>query len=266
MPPPKKVPRTTQSSPGATVAAGPTGGSQLPNFPTDKQSFPNGCWVTTGRMMQNYLVANNKQKPGSTSFLDEAKAAILAGSTPFKIKGGLDVLQRNPEDFLVKIGRKKMAMMGYDSAVPTQMEIKSDMQNGYPIFSKVTEKPAPRTDAARKVDKRNGHWVVITGINGNGSELSVFDPAKGTISQVPYDKERCDLNGTNWYWCNSTVLLQGIVPQPASSSSTAAAANSVSTSPSGSVSPTPAPAAASSPTQPAASASRKRKAAAPPNP
>lgn len=154
---------------------------RLEGFPAARQAAKESCWACAARMITNWFAINSVKPSYDT---DQALATAWSES-PNK---GKDV--KNPTNIdISQSAAAALADLGYknytfSTVIAEPGEILDDIGHGRPLLALVgTERPSNREP---NLEYKGGHWVVITGINDDGTLIEVFDPDDGAKKIVPY--------------------------------------------------------------------------------
>lgn len=171
--------------------------TRLDGFPTATQAAPNSCWACAGREIVNWYIAQGKagayrasQFDSDQKFADEYAAA--AKNPAYK---DIDI-QRSAADALAYLGFGNNT----DSRpIPLPDEIRDEIGDKKPLLAIIgSTNPRGKPNLAAK----EGHWLVIVGINDDGSQIEVFDPAEGKVVAVAYGATYT----AGSYWQNTSYV------------------------------------------------------------
>ncbi|HKQ77861.1 MAG TPA: papain-like cysteine protease family protein [Blastocatellia bacterium] len=167
--------------------------TELTGFPSGasyKQAGTYSCWAAAARAIINYYAKSEICKSD--------QELVDAWNRKMGTKYDLSVSQ-SASAALLDLGFKCPAD---GSAIPTADEIEAEMGRGIPLLANVGTTPLP-SKVKRDVKYKDGHWVVIVGINGSKTKIDVFDPADGNIKEVDYDAVTYQIGQ---YWENTSYV------------------------------------------------------------
>lgn len=171
--------------------------TRLDGFPTATQAASNACWACAGREIVNWYIGKGKagSYQASQFATDQQFADQYAAAASKPAYSDINV-QRSAADAL--------ACLGFDnntdgSPIPTADEIRIELQDQKPLLA-IIGSTNPRGTPNLKA--KQGHWLVIVGINDDGSQIEVFDPAEGKVVTVAYGTTYT----SGWYWQNTSYV------------------------------------------------------------
>ncbi|QWP78602.1 hypothetical protein J5226_09490 [Lysobacter sp. K5869] len=171
--------------------------TRLDGFPTATQAVSNSCWACAGREIVNWYIGQGEAGSYQASQFDSDQKFADQYATAAKDPAYKDIdVQRSAADAL--------AYLGFDNntdsrPIPEPDEIRVELRSKKPMLAIIGS-----TNPGKKpnLDAKEGHWLVIVGINDDGSRIEVFDPALGKVVTVAYGATYT----SGSYWQNTSYV------------------------------------------------------------